>query len=86
MKIAKFKRVKYGYEHIADDGFDDCDGYIRVTEFVDVEFTDLPAEEVVPKQIHAIRLQMRAAQEEHAVKMAAFDEQIGKLSAITYQE
>ena len=54
MKIAQFKSLEYGYESIQDESFEDIDDYIRISEYIDVEFTEINREEIVSAEISVI--------------------------------
>ena len=85
MKIARFKSLEYGFDTFDGDKFEKVEGYIRTSEYAEVEFLSLPASEVVPKQIEALKAQQTKVREEHAIVMAGFDEKIGKLLALTHE-
>lgn len=56
VKIAMYKGVKSYYTRVLSaDVFEDDDDYIRVSEIVEVDFPDLPKEEVSTKEIAIIR-------------------------------
>jgi hypothetical protein len=49
-KLALFKNLKHGHESVCDEIFDTFHDYVRLTEFVEVNFPPLNNEEVVEKQ------------------------------------
>ena len=85
MKIARFKSMEYGFDSYDDEGLENAKAYVRTSEYVEVEFVSLPASEVVPKQVEALKAQQIKVREEHAIVMAGFDEKIGKLLALTHE-
>lgn len=47
MKIALYKNVKHDYETVHGDGLEGCVDYVRLSEWVEVEFPRLRADETV---------------------------------------
>ena len=87
MRLAKYKNLKHEYTTIDKKGWMDGvdSGYVRLTEFVEVEFIDLPPEQTVPKEVAALEaVKTAAAVQYHSVVMA-LDEKISKLLAITHE-
>lgn len=55
MKIAIFKRTgECSFESVSTDELEGCENYVRITEYVDVEFPKLKGREIVEKQLAAI--------------------------------
>ena len=50
-RLAIFKDVKYGYNAYAESGLDLSTDYVRLSEYVDVDFPMLPPEEIASKEI-----------------------------------
>lgn len=65
------------------DFMDNDDDYIRLSEIVDVEFVDLPKEEVVPKQVKQIDEKISEARAKFQTAINLLEEQKSKLLAIT---
>ena len=87
MKIAQYKSLEHG--HITSNigcGSDwmerEGSGYIRLTEFADVDFVPLPKEDVVPKQVAALENAKTEARAKFQAAINQIDEQISKLLAI----
>ena len=53
-RLAIFKDVKYGYNAYAESGLDLSTDYVRLSEYVDVDFPMLPPEETVSKEIEML--------------------------------
>lgn len=91
MKIARYESLENGFTTIIDhrdDGScwadEDDSGYLRVTEIVEVEFIDLPAESVVPKQVKELEAAKTRAMVKYQMIADSIDEKISKLLAITH--
>jgi len=89
MKIATYKRIDDvgGWECIEEvrDFMEDSDRWVRITEPVEVEFTMLPPENTVQKQVDGLNKQKEKARIKHLREMGVLDEKISKLQAITYE-
>jgi len=82
VKIAKFKDTEYGYESVCVEEVERCDGYIRISEYVDVEFPPLKHKEVVLKEVEALEKQKTKVQAEAHNKTTEIDRRIGELLAL----
>lgn len=51
MKIAQYKNVAYDFECVSDDGLATCKDYVRLSEWVDVDFPPIPREETVKAEL-----------------------------------
>ena len=87
MRVAKYKSLKNDYTTIDSDGWMDNpdNGYLRTTEFVEVEFIDLPPEQTVPQEVAALEAVKKAAAVKYHSVVMALDEKISKLLAITHE-
>ena len=86
MKIAKFRRIDdeiIGWDVICKE--QPADNYIRITEYVDVDFVPLPNEQIVPDQVKVLKEEKEKESARHVTAMARLDERISKLLAITQQ-
>ena len=85
MKIARFKL--YGSKCIVEhkDHMDKDPDWIRLTESVEVEFTDLPPEQTIPPQIDLIDATIATLRAETAEKIGRLEDEKAKLLAITHQ-
>ena len=88
MKIALFKSIEYGWTMPAaqhDNGSDPHLGsYIRITEYVDVDFPPRAPEEIVPAQLAAIDKAEKEARAEFQLKLNAFAEARANAPALTH--
>ena len=88
MKIALFKSIEYGWTMPAaqhDNGSDPHLGsYIRITEYVDVDFPPRAPEEIVPAQLAAIDKAEKEARAEFQLKLNAFAEARANALALTH--
>jgi hypothetical protein len=87
MRIARYKSVESGHISLddVDSWIEDHDGYVRLTHPVKVEFTDLPSEETVPKEVASLEMAKSIAQEKYLRVVGKLDERISKLMAIEDQ-
>ena len=88
MKIALFKSIAYGWTMPAaqhDDGSDPhLDSYVRITDYVDVDFPPRAPEEIVPAQLAAIDKAEKEARAEFQLKLNAFAEARANALALTH--
>lgn len=90
MKIAKFQRIGHtGWFHIMDahdDGSDPLqDSFVRVSEYVEVDFPPRPAEEVVPAQLATLDKAEQELRAQFQAKLNEIAEQRAKLKALTWE-
>lgn len=86
MRIAKYKCLEFGYETFSDGGLDDAGSYVRISEFVDVEFPPLTSDEQIQKHVSALDRTRESVVEEFSRKLAAIDRKKSELLAITHQQ
>jgi hypothetical protein len=85
MKIAKYKRLgEYGYETVSDDGLENCADYVRVSEFVDIEFPPLESKEVIQRQLEALDRTESEVRSRFQEALNSIEHQRAELRAITY--
>ena len=85
VKIAIFKRAESGWESYADERYEKSKNYIRITEYVEVDFIPLRAEQTIPKEVAYLREKQDQESVRHVTAMAKLDERISKLLAITHE-
>lgn len=88
MKVAQYKSVEFGFVSIdeVEPYMEEHQGYVRVSEPVEVDFTPLPAGDVVPKQVKALEAAKQEAQEKYLKVIAGLDNKIANLMAIEEQK
>ena len=85
-KIALFRSVgDYDFETLGEEYMDENEGYVRISEFVDMTFTLKPASAYIGKQIEVLNKMKSELRVQTAEKLASIDERLGKLTAITDQ-
>lgn len=82
MKIALFKSIEHGYESYSDESMEKFDGYIRLSEYVDVNFVKLSNADITAKEISVIRAVKKKIQAETEVKLGELDRKIGDLLSL----
>lgn len=85
MKIAIYKDVQYNFESICKDSMEGAKGYVRISEFVDVEFPPLSDAETIQKQLHALDSVRAEVSRKFADALKEIDDAKAKLQALTYE-
>ncbi len=92
MRIALFKRVEvdWSYETVkAQSGHDtdetEYDGFVRISEWQDVEFTPRSPEEIVPAQLAALDDAEKALCAQFQVKRNQIAEARSRVRSLTHQ-
>ncbi len=88
MKIALFKSIEYGWTMPAaqhDDGSDPHAGsYVRITDYIDVNFPPRAPAEIVPAQLAAIDKAEQDARAELQLKLNVLAERRANILALTH--
>jgi hypothetical protein len=82
MKIAIFKNIEYEFESVSGESSEGREGYVRITEYIDVEFERLEDKEIVEKQVDCLREVKKKIQAETEVKIGEVDRRIGELLSL----
>ena len=85
MKVAIFKNLEHNFTCVNDDGLEGCESYVRLSEYVDVDFPLLSNEDVVAKQVDALEEAKKNIQAQTERKLTEIDRQIGELLALPQQ-
>ena len=88
MEIAQYKRMgDYNYETVQEvsEYYEDGTDWVRISTIVDVEFTPLPAEVTVPKEIACFEVEKEEVRVKYLRVVGAIDDKISKLLAIENQ-
>ena len=90
MKIAKFQRIGHtDWFHVMEaraDGSDPLqDTFVRVSEYVEVDFPPRPAEEVVPAQLATLDKAETELRAQFQAKLQEIAEQRAKLLCLTHE-
>lgn len=90
MKIAKFQRIGHtDWFHIMEPRYDSADpledAFVRVSEYIEVEFPLRPAEQVIPAQLAALDAKEKELRGEFLTKLNEIAEQRAKLKALTHE-
>lgn len=91
MKIALFRDNAFGYtspwnmpEGTTDSDY--CpDGYLRTSEWVEVEFPARDPDELIPAQLRVLDARKAAEVDRHLAALAELDEERSKILALTHQ-
>jgi len=82
MKIAEFKSLEHGFICVADNSLEECTNFVRLSEYVEVEFTKLPNECVIRPQIEALETQRTELQAKTQLQLTDIDRKINELTAL----
>ena len=82
-KIARFYCPEYGFESIREEE-DYMEGYVRLTEWVEVEMPFLPKEETMQGEIDLLREHLNEIRAEAQQKINRIEERIASLLALTH--
>lgn len=89
MKIAQFKTDPTGYTDIATESSGEAcikySGWVRVSEYVEVEFTPLPASVVVEGQLKQIDAAEQELREKFQQKLNELAEARARLLSLTHE-
>ena len=92
MKIARYTSMSesgFSYEsiHTEEDGngLESACGYVRLTEFIDVNFVPLQSGEVVEKQVAALDVAETELRNKFQAALNKIEQRREELRAITYQ-
>lgn len=86
MKVALFKSMEYGIEMVSTQATEKySNGYVRISEYVDVDFPPLQDEAVVRQQIEKLDEIADKITDDYRNKIAEIQDRKSKLLAITHQ-
>ena len=88
MEIAQYKRIgDYEYEtvHEVSEYYESGTDFVRISHPVNVDFTPLPHDAVVPKEIASLEASKEEIRVSYLQAIGAIDEKISKLLAIENQ-
>lgn len=86
MKVAKFKYIgTHSFETISDDELEGADTYVRLSEYVDVEFPPRADEAVVDQHLEVLDRAESELRSKFQVALDSIEKQRAELRAITYQ-
>ena len=89
VRLAVFKQS--GTKHCVENAIywqsymDDVAGYVRCTEYVDIDFPDRAPEETVERELATLNEMEQALRAELAEKLQVIDRQRAELTAIKYE-
>jgi len=85
-RIAMYRNIQYRYVNIEPEGYDkDHEDFVRISEFVEVEFEELGPEVTVPKEIEFHEKAKATVQTVAALEVEKIDDKIRNLQALTHQ-
>lgn len=84
-RIALFKHIEFGYETSCSEHMEDSDKYVRISEYVNVEFPELSGDDQIAGQVRKLDELRDKEVAEHVQRLAAIDERKSRLLAITHQ-
>lgn len=84
VKLAMFKSDS-GWVSACEENFDSIPSYVRLTEYVTVDFPDLPPKDVVGKQLDMLSAKEAEARKQFKRVLDDINNERGKLLALTNQ-
>ena len=84
MKLAGMKHAEFGFTSACEEVLDGHSEWIRLTEFVEVDFPELPPEETVQIQLDALEREEQKETARHAAVVSDIEDRRSKLLAITH--
>lgn len=84
MKIAQFKNIEHGFNSIQGEEFEEIRGYVRLSEYLDVEFSPISDDSQIQKHVAALDKVRQGVVYEFTRKLADIDRQKSELLAITH--
>lgn len=87
MKLAIFKRVDpaLSYETVKGESYEEDSGFVRISEYVEVEFPPLSSGEVVQKQLEILDKAEGELRSKFQQALAGIQQSRQELLALTYQ-
>ena len=82
MKVAIFKHLEHDFTLVSDDLLDGCKSYVRLSEYVDIDFPMITNEAVVTRQVEALEEAKKNIQAQTERKLTEIDRKIGELLAL----
>ena len=86
MRLAIFRRLgEHSSTSACEEWADGCDAYVRLSEFVDVNFPPLKGDDVVQKQLNALDRTESALRDKFQSALNGIEHQRAELRAITHK-
>jgi len=82
MKIAIFKNPTDDFTAVKTEDMEKYTDFIRISEYLDVDFVMLPDKDVVGKQVAALEQEKQDIQANTQLKLNTIDQKIGELLAL----
>lgn len=82
MRVAMFKSIRFGYEVASSCEYASDTDYVRISEWVDVEFPPISNREVINNQITALDKMAKAVREKAADQLAIIEQKQAELLAL----
>lgn len=82
--IALYKSTKYGFTnvHEVSEHMENSTDSVRTSKPLEVEFEELPAEDIVSSEVESLRAMKVKTQSECEVRLQAIDKKISELLAL----
>ena len=84
MRIAKFKSIEYGFITIASSIYEEEETYIRISEYVDVDFPMIDTAEQVKSELAVLDMQEKKIMAAAASKIEEIHKRKKDLLALPY--
>ena len=91
MKIAQFRELNYDYVSVfawrdgeSEERANNWPGYVRISEWIDVDFTGRPSAEVIPAQLAVLDKAEIELRDKFSKALHTIAEQRAKLKCLTH--
>ena len=82
MKIAQFRSSVYNLISVSDEVLERCEDYVRISEYVEVDFVERNKEDVVNDEIAVIDTQIKTVNLDAYKKTSELEQRKAELLAI----
>ena len=86
MKVAMFKYVEYGIETVGNEALEKSSEYVRLTEYVEVEFIQLYYKSVTTQEVAILEGVKKELKKVYLNKKSDIERKIGELLALPEPE
>lgn len=75
--------VLLGFQFPTESHMENSDEAVRISEYVEIEFPDIPRDELISRQIKAIDKEIEYARVNHTANIARLEQRKAELLALT---
>lgn len=86
MKLAQFKSTDSSHTAYWDESMEDASGYVRVSQYVDVEFPPLKSSDVISAQLAALSIARTEAADRFSRTLKEIDNRSAELQSNCHEQ